>query len=234
MILKRHNFFVIKKKAIIAVLCCLLILISFIVYFTAMRPAFIPKPIHTIVIDAGHGGIDGGAVGKNTQATESELNLQYALALKNVCEQFGFRVVLTRKDMSGLYNPLAGNKKRSEMEKRKEIIEKAKPDLVVSIHMNSFPSSEARGAQVYYKAGSQSGQNLAESVQESLFQGVENSKKYAKVGNFYILNCTEIPSILVECGFLSNPEEERLLQDKTYTQNFCYYMLCGILKFWNF
>lgn len=227
-------FLTLKKKWILIVLCVLLVVASVVVYFTAIRPTFMPKPEHVIVIDAGHGGKDGGAVGKNTQATESELNLQYALALKDICEQFGFDVVLTRSDMGGLYSPLADNKKRSEMERRKEIIEKAHPDLVVSIHMNSFPSSEARGAQVYYKAGLISGQSLAESVQESLFEGVQNSKKTAKVGDFYILNCTDIPSILVECGFLSNPNEEVLLQDQEYMHNFCYHLFCGILKFWNF
>lgn len=191
-----------------------------------------PKAAHTIVIDAGHGGKDGGAVGEHT--TESELNLEYTLILKDICKQFGFDVVLTRSDMNGLYNPLAKNKKRSEMEKRKEIIEKSRADLVVSIHMNSFPSSEARGAQVYYAEGSESGKELAEKVQTSLYRSVEYSKKTSKSGDFYVLNCSNKPSILVECGFLSNPEEETLLADKEYQHEFCYNLFCGILQFLSF
>lgn len=229
-----HKFLVLKKKWILIFLCILLVVASVVIYFTAIRPAFMPRAEHVIVIDAGHGGKDGGAVGKQTDKTESELNLQYALVLKDICQQYGFEVVLTRSDMGGLYNPLADNKKRSEMERRKEIIEKANPDLVVSIHMNSFPSSEARGAQVYYKNGLQAGQDLAESVQTSLHSNIPESKKTAKAGDFFVLNCTDIPSILVECGFLSNPEEEQLLQDEAYTHKFCYYVLCGILSYFNF
>ncbi len=187
-----------------------------------------------IVIDAGHGGKDGGAVGRTTEIEESALNLQYAICLKEICEQFGFRVVLTRKDMAGLYSPLAQNKKKSEMEKRKQIIEKSNPDIVVSLHMNSFPSSEARGAQVYYANGSQGGQTLAESVSTSLHNNVSNAKQTAKVGDFFVLNVSPCPSILVECGFLSNPEEEVLLQNKEYMHDFCYHLFCGILKFYEF
>ncbi|MDE6583463.1 MAG: N-acetylmuramoyl-L-alanine amidase, partial [Clostridia bacterium] len=160
----------IKKKTIIAVLCVLLCAVMVVVYFTAIRPTFKPALTHTIVIDAGHGGKDGGAVGRTTGITESELNLQYSLTLKSICEQYGFNVVLTRSDMNGLYSPFASNKKRSEMEKRKEIIDKTNPDLVISIHMNSFTSSSAKGVQVFYADGCESGQALAESVQTSLYK----------------------------------------------------------------
>ncbi len=191
-----------------------------------------PKPVHTIVIDAGHGGKDGGAVGKTSDTSESFLNLQYSLTLGKICEEFGFKVIQTRSDMGGLYSPFAANKKRSEMEKRKEIIDKSSPDIVVSIHMNSYPSSEARGSQVYYANDSDTGKLLADSVQKTLFQNIEYSKNTAKVGDFYILNCTKMPAILVECGFLSNPEEESLLLEEEYKQKFCYNLFCGILKFY--
>ncbi len=210
------------------------VVVSVVVYFTAIRPTVMPKAEHVIVIDAGHGGKDGGAVGKTSGVSESELNLAFSKKLKKICQSFGFDVVLTRSDMEGLYSPTADNKKKSEMEKRRKIIEKSGADLVVSIHMNSFPSSAACGAQVYYADGSVSGQALAESVQNSLYSGIENSKKTAKVGDFYVLNCTDKPSILVECGFLSNPEEEALLQDESYQEKFCYNLFCGILQFYNF
>ena len=129
------------KKAHCAILLVILVAICLIVGVCyAARATSSPKALYTIVIDAGHGGRDGGAVG-STGVTESELNLEFSLKLKELCEDYGFKVVLTRKDMNGLYSLFATNKKKSEMKKRQEIIEKAKPDVVVSIHMNSFSSS---------------------------------------------------------------------------------------------
>ena len=231
---KKHRFFVLKKKWFVLAACFLLVAASAVVYFTAILPTFRPNTQKVIVIDAGHGGKDGGAVGKTTDATESFLNLQYAKTLKDICEQFGFKVVMTRESMEGLYSPLAENKKKSEMKKRQQVIESANADIVVSIHMNSFPSSEARGAQVYYAQGSESGQALADSVSKSLHNNFQNAKLTSKVGDFYVLNVSPCPSILVECGFLSNPEEELLLQDKDYMHKFCYHLFCGILQFQQF
>lgn len=227
-------FLTIKRKWVLIFLCFLFIVSSAVVYFTAIRPTFMPKAEHTIVIDAGHGGKDGGAVGKTTSVSESFLNLEYAKTLKEICQQFGFRVVMTRESMEGLYSPFADNKKKSEMKKRQQIIENSNPDFVVSIHMNSFPSSEACGAQIYYAQGSESGQALAESVSKNLHNNIENAKLTSKVGDFYVLNVSPCPSILVECGFLSNPEEEVLLQNKTYMHKFCYHLFCGILQFQEF
>ena len=117
-------FITIKKHSLVIFLCVSILATGIIVYFTALRPTFMPKAEHVIVIDAGHGGIDGGAVGKQTGVDESSLNLEYAMTLKKLCSDFGFEVVLTRSDMNGLYDISAGNKKRSEMEKRRQIIAK--------------------------------------------------------------------------------------------------------------
>ena len=228
------KFLTIKRRTLCVILVSVILICSVVGVCYVVRATSSPKALYTIVIDAGHGGKDGGAVGKETGVTESYLNLQYSLALKNLCEQYGFKVVLTRSDMNGLYSPFASNKKRSEMEKRRQIIEGTNPDIVVSIHMNSYQSSQTRGARVFYAHGSESGQVLADKVQLVLNKNVEYAKKTAKTGDYYILNCTENPSILIECGFLSNPEEEALLQDKEYMQNFCYNVLCGILLYFLF
>lgn len=224
----------IKKKVLYVIITCLLLMGGACGTFFAVRDTSSPKPLHTIVIDAGHGGKDGGAVGKTTDVTESFLNLQYSLTLKKICEEFGFKVVLTRSDMNGLYSPLATNKKRSEMEKREQIIKKSNPDVMVSVHMNSFPNSSAHGAQVYFADGSEAGQALADKVSTNLHKNIDNAKKTSKVGDFYVLNCSPCPSILVECGFLSNPEEETLLQKENYMQKFCYHLFCGILQYFSF
>ena len=104
-----------RKRAIVIGLCVLLCVAGVVIYFTPIRPTFQPKPQYTIVIDAGHGGRDGGAVGKTTETTESYLNLQFSLKLKSICEEYGFKVVLTRKDRNGLYSVFASNIRRSEM-----------------------------------------------------------------------------------------------------------------------
>ncbi len=225
------KFLTIRRRALF-IFVAILVFVSLVFGMVfAVNATSSPKPAYTIVIDAGHGGRDGGAVGKVTGVTESYLNLQYALKLKELCEDYGFNVVLTRKDMNGLYSAFASNKKKSEMLKRQEIIEKSNANLVVSLHMNSTKISSARGAQVFYRDGFSQGGSLAGSVQTALNEEIEYAKKTAKTGDFYILNCTDIPSILVECGFLSNVEEEILLQDDDYITKFCNALLYGILTY---
>lgn len=224
------KFLIIKKKTICLVMAIIIALASMIT-FSIITTSSSPKPQYTIVIDAGHGGRDGGTVGKTTGITESELNLQYAYCLKKLCEEFGIGVILTRKDMNGLYDENASNKKKSEMEKRKDIINNSGADLMISLHMNAFPLSSSEGAQVFYAKGSESGFNLAKSVQEAICQSFENARDYVSVGDYFVLNYSTIPAVLVECGFLSNPSEERNLQDEEYRERFCYCLLMGILSF---
>lgn len=223
------KFLTIKKRTLCAILVGVILVCSVVGVCYAVRAASSPKAQYTIVIDAGHGGRDGGAVG-STGVTESELNLEFSLKLKEMCEEYGFKVVLTRKDMNGLYSLFATNKKKSEMKKRQEIIEKAKPDVVVSIHMNSFSSSSS-GAQCFYASGNEAGEKLATRVQQALSTEIEHTGVTAKVGDFYVLNCIDYASVLVECGFLSNPEEEQKLCDEEYQTNFCRTLLYGILDY---
>lgn len=226
------KFFTIKKKSILALILCIIILGSgFVLYSSLAKISSSPKPLHTIVIDAGHGGIDGGAEGKISGVTESQLNLEYALSLKEVCESFGFGVVLTRPDMNGLYQPDAPNKKRSEMEKRKQIIEDSNADIVISLHMNSFPLSSTRGTQVFYGKGNELGRALANSIQTSIIRDFPLSRKNSSVGDYFILNCHKKAGVLIECGFLSNPEEEKLLVQKDYREKMCYSILVGIIEY---
>ena len=226
----KNVFVVLKKKFLVCVLV-VLTMATGVLGVVGAKKTMSPKPQFAIVVDAGHGGVDGGAVGSQTGITENELNLQFAQTLKQICQEYGWKVVLTRSDLSGLYSPLASNKKRSEMEKRKEIIEKSKADLVVSIHMNSLADKSVCGANVFYAKGSEQGELLANSVQNIFFETMQVRNSKAKVGDYYILNCADKPSILIECGFLSNDKEELLLQDKDYQQQMCYAIFCGILKY---
>ena len=225
------KFLTIKKRTLCVILVSIILICSVVGACFAVKATASPKPEYSIVIDAGHGGRDGGAVGKTTGISESVLNLQYALCLKEACEQFGFDVVLTRSTMDGLYDESAANKKKSEMEKRKNIINNSNADLVISLHMNSFPLSSSEGAQVFYAKGSEQGFNLAKSIQNSLSKSFESARDYVTVGDYFVLNYSNIPATLVECGFLSNPEEEKLLQTEEYRKNFCYSILAGVINY---
>lgn len=224
-------FLVLKKKVLIGITCALLFVAVIVTLLLSVPSSTTPNLAPTIVIDAGHGGRDGGASGKTTGIIESELNLDYALMLKRVCEDFGFNVVLTRTSAEGLYDLTAANKKRSDMEKRKAIIDKADPDLVISVHMNSFPLSSSSGAQVFYAKGNTDGQNLADLVSSSIKNNFPNARGKATIGDYFILNCTEKPAVLVEFGFLSNPQEEKLLQEENYKKDMCMAVLSGITQY---
>lgn len=231
--MKGFKFFTLKKRNVFIVLLCIFVLMSCCVSYFTVKTISSPKQIYCIVIDAGHGGRDGGCEG-DSGVTESELNLKYARRLAKLCEEFGMRVVLTRKDMNGLYDENATNKKKSEMEKRRKIINESGGDIMVSIHMNSFPLSSCEGACVFYAKGSERGFDLAKSVQKSVCGNFSNARNYVSVGDYYVLNFSNIPSILIECGFLSNPVEEKLLQDDDYCEKFCYSILSGIIGYFQF
>lgn len=185
-----------------------------------------------IVLDAGHGGIDGGVSGVKTGVKESELNLAVVKKLEKYLTDAGMTVVLTRSSSAGLYGVAVGNLKKKDMKKRKEIIEKEKPVLVVSVHMNKFSSSTRRGAQVFYKNGDDEGKLLAESVQKS-FNTMKEAPRTSSplAGDYYILNCTNYPSIIAECGFLSNPEDEALLVTEEYQSSVAYAVFKGIVGY---
>ena len=227
------KFLIIKKKTICIVMA-IIIAIASMITFSIITTSSSPKAEYTIVIDAGHGGRDGGTSGKASGISESELNLAYAKTLKQMCEQFGIAVVMTREDMNGLYDENASNKKKSEMEKRKQIINNSGADIMVSIHMNAFPLPSCSGAQVFYAKGSQEGESLARSITSSICQSFDNARDYPTVGDYFVLNYSDMPSVLIECGFLSNIEEEANLQKEEYRQSFCYAIMAGILSYFRF
>lgn len=207
-----------KKNACIIVFVMIMFLLTFAFSHIVAVSASGYNGI-TIVLDAGHGGRDGGSVGVNG-TIEKEINLRYTLALKEKLVSAGYRVELTRKTDDGLYLESAKNKKMSDLNARMEIIKRANPNLVISIHMNSFSSQSAHGASTYYRSGDESGQIVSDLIQQSLntYLGAPSTK--GKVGDYYILNESYYTAVLIECGFLSNPEEERLLNTDEYLEKF--------------
>ncbi len=184
----------------------------------------------TILLDAGHGGRDGGSVGVNG-TIEKEINLQYTLLLKQKLSKVGYRVELTRKNDDGLYSEFAQNKKLSDMKARFDIIKKTNPNLVISIHMNSFKNKNASGATTYYRKDDSASQAVGDLVQKSLQTNCNAKYSHSKVGDYYILNCSHYTSILIECGFISNPEEENLLNTSAYKEKFTDAVIQGLLLY---
>ena len=215
---------VIRKKVLWTTAIVLLVAAALTALGFAIAAAYSPGIRKVIVIDAGHGGADGGVTGVNTGVTEAEINLAVARLVANELNALGYETVLTRNDEgeagtvkeseeTALYN------KREEMQRRRDVIAATRPLCVISIHCNNFPSSSRRGAQVFYSAGSTEGKALASTVQNALnkLNSEKTGRTYSALGgDYYILNCTSYPAVIVECGFLSNPEDEKLLTDDGY------------------
>ena len=229
--MKKTKILIIKKKKLLWIFLGVLLVITFGLTYFSVKPTSTPKAKYTIVVDAGHGGMDGGSVGISG-STERVLNLDYAKTLKEYLQNYGFNVVLTRNSLDGLYKPDSDNIKKDDMLARKEIIEKSNADLIVSIHMNYFPLESAKGAQVFYNPQSDVSHALADSIQSVFAANLTMSRPNSEVGDYYMLNCTNVPAVIVECGFLSNPEEEALLLTEEYRKKVCYYILCGIVKYY--
>ena len=184
------------------------------------------------ICDPAHGGDDPGKIGINNEK-EKDINLKVAGELKKLLEKQGIKVVMTRTDDSMLGEKGANNKKAEDMRKRCEIINQAKPVFTVSIHQNSYPQESVKGAQVFYYGQSQEGKKLAETLQTSLAEALNpQNKREAKANeNYYLLKKTESPTVIVECGFLSNYEEAELLASEEYQQKVAKAIEAGILKY---
>lgn len=223
-----------KKKIELLMGICLLLTAFFVAKQGAvfvMNEQATPDEL-CIVIDAGHGGSDPGKVGIN-DALEKDINLALALKLKDLLEQKEIKVVLTRDSDIGLYDENANNKKVDDMQKRCKIIADTQPVFTVSLHQNSYTSPEIKGAQVFYYGQSQKGKELAEILQENLISYVDSSNTRTAKANesYYLLKKTPTPTVIVECGFLSNPEEADLLLNSDYQDTLANAICMGITAY---
>lgn len=213
-------FVTIRKRTVVIVLSAVLALVT--VFATAATVIASTRATGniTIVIDAGHGGADGGVTGITTGTKESDINLSIAKYLMKYLQDGGYNVVMTRSDSAAVCGGIKYNK-REDMRVRRDIVKAAKPDLVISVHCNAYPMSSVKGAQAFF-AGNSEGERYALTVQ-NYFNDVLNDKpRKAAVGDYYILNCSEYPSVLCECGFLSNSKEENLLITASYQEKVAY------------
>lgn len=186
----------------------------------------------TVVLDSGHGGIDPGKESANG-ILEKDINLAIALKLKKLLEDAGIHVVMTRTDDAGLYQESDSNKKVADMKKRCAIIDECKADIVVSIHQNSYQSAAVSGAQVFYYKHSAEGKKLAQILQASFKENLDpDNKRVEKADStYYMLIHTSAPTVIAECGFLSNPQEAALLNSEEYQQKVAQALYNGIIKY---
>lgn len=169
------------------------------------------KPLR-VVIDAGHGGFDGGTKGGTTGVLEAKLNLEIATKLERRLQQLGVDVVMTRADQEAV-----AETKEGDMAKRREIIQTSGQDMTISIHQNQFEDPSAKGPQVFFNPGSVAGEKLASAIQDAMNDDLEIASPRKQQGKaYYIVKSGSAPAVIVECGFLSNPEEEQLLMNNEY------------------
>ncbi len=202
----------------------------------SLNVSSIPLNAKVIVIDAGHGTPDSGATGYSG-TSEKDVNLAVSKSLGNLLQQSGVHVIYTRENDGTIADNLdttIRNIKLQDMKKRKSIRDESKADMFISIHMNIYSDTKVKGAQVFYKEDNKEGKLLANLIQEDICRIADNTnKRKAKnsKNDIYLLNDSKIPSVLVECGFLSNPEEEKKLLSKSYQDKVAYAIYSGILKY---
>ena len=188
-----------------------------------------------IILDAGHGGEDSGAVGVNG-ALEKDLNLDICNLIAENLRNEGYTVILTREEDKMLYSEeenIKGMRKLSDLKNRVKMIEKHPGATFVSIHMNSFGASKYSGLQVYYKNQSDASEALAASIQNKVKELLQpdNNRKTKSGNNIYILENSPITSVLIECGFLTNSDECQKLSEKEYQKQLSFAISCGIIEY---
>ncbi len=185
-----------------------------------------PHQFH-IVLDAGHGGLDNGA---NVDCvSEATLNLQIVKILEQELIARGCAVSLTRTDSESLNSPYASNKKVEDMAKRREKIEKLQPDLVISIHQNTYPLTSVSGLQCFYANETAGSQDYATAIQNQFNQSNLPFNKKPKPTDFNLVEHSPCPAVLIECGFLTNPRERKLLQLTSYQQILAYHIATAVI-----
>lgn len=192
------------------------------------------RPERVVCIDAGHGGSDPGKVGIN-KALEKDINLLIARRIRTLLVQNDVKVVMTRETDEGLYDEGSTNRKSQDMKRRCALINETAPLFTISIHQNSYHEEYVRGAQVFYYGNSVEGRELAECLQDQLITGLKDGyTRKAKANDaYYLLVNTNTPTVIVECGFMSNREEAALLVQEEYQEKLSWQICMGILKYLN-
>ena len=238
---------ILSKKRITAMLCLIFVsLYAFSFRVISDESVQLEKTVETVstpvsskvvIVDAGHGTPDEGAESSNG-TTEAQINLKIALKLQTLLEQSGCTVILTRTDENEIYD--AGSdtireKKVSDLNNRVKIGNESSADVFVSIHLNKISQQQYSGWQTFYKKNNEDSKNLAIAIQNNLNDAMqkENKRQPAQLSTVYLMKYVENPITTVECGFLSNPEEEQLLQTDEYQDKLAWGIYNGIADYFN-
>lgn len=232
----------IGKKSIIAIITAFLIILSAMLYltfmanFSAAEASSMPITQKTVIVDAGHGGDDGGAIGIDG-TVEKDINLDIALKLEKILKFYGFNVIMTRtQDVMTCDDGLDSLRKRkiSDIHNRFELMRKNPDAIFISVHQNKFEDSSQHGTQVFYSGNDERSKELAEAIQTSVTLTLQrkNDRVVKKSGSgIYLLYHAKIPAVLVECGFISNSDEVKKLKDESYRMKLVILIADGLLKY---
>ena len=229
-------------KIVIAIITAFLIILSAMLYLTFMANSSAaetssnPFMRKTIIVDAGHGGDDGGAIGIDG-TVEKDINLDIALKLEKILKFYGFNVIMTRtQDVMTCDDGLDSLRKRkiSDIHNRFELMRKNPDAIFISVHQNKFEDSSQHGTQVFYSGNDERSKELAEAIQTSVTLTLQrkNDRVVKKSGSgIYLLYHAKIPAVLVECGFISNSDEVKKLKDESYRMKLAILIADGLLKY---
>ena len=232
---------VLSKKRIVFIISVLVISFGFIVingnvYGESSSIIVDDESIgYTVILDAGHGQPDGGAE-NDDGISEEEINLKIVLKLQGLLEQTGYTVILTRSDENGIYDldsSTLKSKKISDLKNRVELANNEEADIFVSIHLNKIEQSEYYGWQTFYQEENEQSKSLAESIQNNLNYAIqkENKREILSLTGKYIMDNVKIPTVTVECGFLSNAEEAAKLVTDQYQEELAWGIYTGIIEY---
>ena len=192
-----------------------------------------PERKHTIIVDPGHGGVDGGAT-SCTGILESQFNLEIGLRLRDMLQFLGYKTVMIRMEDISVYKKgeTIAQKKNSDLKERVRIVNEAENGILLSIHQNQFQDSRYSGAQVFY-AVTEGSQAFAKELQTALVRCLNpgSRRQEKKSSGIYLMEHIECPGVLIECGFLSNPEEEARLRNVDYQKQLCTVISCSLSKY---
>lgn len=229
-----------KTKAL--KMLCLILAVCLLAFFSktegVFRQASASPSSPVIILDAGHGGFDGGAVAKDG-TVEKDINLKICLKLASLLKSSGYNVILTREaDVStdDVETDKIPSRKKSDLRNRLKLMKDFPNSVFVSIHLNKFTTAAASGAQIFYSEKEEESKILAEDIRKSIVSMLQkdNTRVNKKsTSSTYILHNATVPAVLVECGFLSNSEELKKLKNSEYQNQMAFTIFCGITKYFS-
>ena len=229
---------VLQSTAIIIAVCLLSLCTFKVSNQAALSSAKLKYSLQDIIIDPGHGGFDGGAIASDG-TVEKNINLNISLMLKNLLQTQGFNVIMTRTSDSATDDteyPTIRKRKINDLQNRLELMNSMTDAVYISVHLNKFTASSASGMQVFYSPNTEASKQLAEGIQSYTkvkLQPANNRVIKKGTKDTYLLYYAEIPAVIVECGFISNPSDLSLLKTEEYQSKLAFCIFAGILEYYN-